>query len=77
MAALEDGGSGAVVDAAHPALVPALRALARWWAARLDGRARLKVERWQGEPVLNGNGAAVLEAAGFVRDPTAMLWIGT
>ncbi|MDQ3703276.1 MAG: hypothetical protein M3442_20510 [Chloroflexota bacterium] len=77
VAALEDGGSGAVVDAAHSALVPALGALARWWAARLDGRARLKVERWQGQPVLDGNGAAVLEAAGFVRDPAAMLWVGS
>jgi ATP-dependent Lhr-like helicase len=76
VAAFEDSGASAVVDSRHPALVPALRALARWWAARRPGAERLKLERWAGEPVLAGPGAPFLEAAGFVRDAGAMLWIG-
>jgi ATP-dependent Lhr-like helicase len=76
VAAFEDGGAAAVVDPRHPALVPALRALARWWAARRPGTERLKLERWAGEPVLAGPGGPFLEAAGFVRDAGAMLWIG-
>jgi ATP-dependent Lhr-like helicase len=76
VAALEDSGGSVVADAGHPALVAALRALARWWALRLSGTLRVRVERWGGEPVLPSAGAPLLEAAGFVRDAGAMLWVG-
>ena len=72
--AAEDGGADVAAVADHPALVPALRALARWWRARVGGR--LRVERWQGEPVLGSPGGPPLEAAGFVRDYGGMLWVG-
>jgi ATP-dependent helicase Lhr and Lhr-like helicase len=76
VAAFEDGGAGASVDLQHPALVAALRALARWWVARRRGTERLKLERWAGEPVLASPGVPLLEAAGFVRDAGAMLYVG-
>ena len=76
VAAFEDGGAGVAVDPQHPALVPALRALARWWVARRRGTERLKLERWAGEPVLGSPGVPLLEAAGFVRDAGAMLFVG-
>jgi hypothetical protein len=75
VAAFEDGGAAAVVTAEHPAAVPALRALARWWAARRRGTERVRVERWDGAPVLTGDGVPLLEAAGFVRDNGAMVWL--
>src|SRR5262245_24867935 len=49
---------------------------ARSWAVRLSGTLRVRVERWGGAPVLDSPGAALLEAAGFVRATGAMLWIG-
>jgi ATP-dependent Lhr-like helicase len=70
VAAMEDNGAGVVATGDDPALVPALRALARWWADRNGGR--LKLERWQGEPVLGSDGIPFLEAAGFARDYGAM-----
>jgi hypothetical protein len=83
---MEEGGASAAVVPGHPALIPALRALARWWAARAPKRApmglahpgahRLKVERWHGVPVLETDGVPLLEAAGFVREGSAMLWVG-
>jgi ATP-dependent Lhr-like helicase len=83
VAAFEDGGAGVSVVPDHPALVPALRALGHWWAARtpitigpMPGRSRLKVERWHDQPVLGSNGVPLLEAAGFVREGSAMLWVG-
>ena len=74
--AFEDGGSAAVAVPGHPALGPALGALARWWAPRRPGTERLKLERWNGEPVLATPDVPLLEGAGFVRDGGAMLWLG-
>lgn len=74
VAVMEDSGASVLAATDHAATVPALRALARWWATRASGR--LRVERWQGEPVLESPGAPLLEAAGFVRDFGGMLWIG-
>src|SRR5439155_8368597 len=59
VAVLEDKGAAALVVPDHPALVPAVTALARWWAARIGGR--LRIERWQGDPVLDGAGVPALE----------------
>jgi ATP-dependent Lhr-like helicase len=74
MAVMEDAGTSLFADLDHPALVPCLRALARWWQARQ--RLRLKVERWQDEPVLPDSPVVdALEAAGFVREGGAMLWV--
>ena len=74
MDVLEDGGAGVSADLDQPALIPALRALASWWQARR--RLRLRVERWGGEPVLpESAGISALEAAGFVREAGAMLWV--
>ncbi|MGH2370259.1 MAG: hypothetical protein ACRDI2_18960, partial [Chloroflexota bacterium] len=70
----EAGAASVTAVSEHPALVPALRSLAGWWAARLGRRTHLKVERWDGEPALGGDGVAALEVAGFVRDGGAMLW---
>ena len=74
VALMDDGGKGVAAVTGHRALAPALRALAAWWRPRLRGR--LRVERWQGEPVLESPGVALLEAAGFVRDYGGMLWVG-
>jgi hypothetical protein len=74
MEVTDDGGAAVFGVADHPALVPALRALGRWWAPR--ARGRLKVERWHGDPILGGPGASSLEAAGFARDLGAMVWVG-
>ncbi|HEV8639370.1 MAG TPA: hypothetical protein VG370_34615, partial [Chloroflexota bacterium] len=74
IAAMEDAGANVLAAPDHPALVPALRSLGRWWAARAEGR--LKVERWHGAPVLDSPGTPFLEAAGFVRDYGGMLWVG-
>jgi len=74
VAAMEDAGANVLAAPDHPALVPALRALGRWWSTRADGR--LKVERWHGGPVLDSVGTPLLEAAGFVRDYGGMLWVG-
>lgn len=74
VAVMEDGGAAILAVADHPALVAALRALAVWWTSRTSGR--LKVERWQGDPVLDSSGTSLLEAAGFVRDYGGMLWPG-
>jgi ATP-dependent Lhr-like helicase len=74
MAVMDDAGASLSADLDHPALVPCLRALARWWQARQ--RLRLKVERWQDEPVLPDSPVvAALEAAGFVREGGTMLWV--
>src|SRR5262249_48127620 len=74
VAELEVNGSAALVAPDHPALVSALRALGRWWRPRLTGR--LRVERWQGEPVLSGDGVPLLGAAGFVGEYGGMLFVG-
>jgi ATP-dependent Lhr-like helicase len=90
VAAMEDTGAAVRVVADHPQLVTALRALASWWLIRAPGSQaapipirefggagahhRLRVERWQGEPVLDSPGVPLLEAAGFVREGSAMLW---
>ena len=37
---------------------------------------RVTVETWNGEPVLDSSGRAVLEAAGFYRSYPAMVWDG-
>ncbi|HEX2323837.1 MAG TPA: hypothetical protein VHQ00_00485, partial [Chloroflexota bacterium] len=74
--AFEDGGSAAVAVPGHPALGPALGALARWWAPRRPGTERLKLERWNGVPVLATPDVPLLEGAGFARDGGAMLWLG-
>jgi ATP-dependent Lhr-like helicase len=72
----EDGAAVQVVDD-HPAVVPALEALAAWWAERSARPGQhLKVDRWQGEPALGSPGMAWLQAAGFVREGGAMLWTG-
>jgi ATP-dependent Lhr-like helicase len=73
IAAMEDSGTAVTAVADHPALTPAVRALARWWVARTTGR--LHVERWNGEPVATSDGIPYLEAAGFVRDYGGMLWV--
>jgi ATP-dependent Lhr-like helicase len=73
VAVMEEGGANVLAVAEHRALTPALRALGAWWAARSGNR--LKVVRWHGEPVQDSPGAALLEAAGFVRDYGAMIWI--
>jgi ATP-dependent Lhr-like helicase len=74
IAAMEDRGAAINADADHPSLVSALRALARWWAPRTNGR--LRVERWNGESIGASGATPLLEAAGFVRDYGGMLWIG-
>jgi hypothetical protein len=74
VAVLEDNGAAALVVPEHPALVSAIASLTRWWVRRIPGRLRL--ERWQGEPVFDGPGVPILEAAGFVRDYGGMLFVG-
>ncbi len=71
--------SSATVEAldAHPALVPALRALGQWWSPRVRGH--LKVTRWHESPVLAeaaATGALALESAGYVRESGGLLWPG-
>ncbi|HUX88636.1 MAG TPA: DEAD/DEAH box helicase [Chloroflexota bacterium] len=73
VALLEDDGALTIVTTDHPALIPALRALAQWGRPRRSGR--LRVERWNGDPVLASDGVPPLEAAGFVRDYGGMLWV--
>jgi ATP-dependent Lhr-like helicase len=72
VAVMTEGAAAVDVIAGHPAAADAIRALAGWWAGRT--RARLKVERWNGEPDGPGEGAALLEAAGFVRDFAGHTW---
>jgi ATP-dependent Lhr-like helicase len=73
VAVMDEGGT--TVDAAdgHPRLIDALRALAAWWRARSPHA--VKVERWNGQPVTRSPGAPLLEAAGFARDYTTMVWL--
>ena len=72
VAVAEDSGASLSAVSDHPALVPALRALARWWRQRAPGPVR--VERWAGEPVLESAGVPLLEAAGYVREFGGMAW---
>jgi ATP-dependent Lhr-like helicase len=74
VAVMEEGGSAVEAVADHPALVPALRALAAWWAPRT--RAHVKVERLNGQPVRSTDALPLLESAGFVREVGGMLWSG-
>ncbi|HEY3110788.1 MAG TPA: hypothetical protein VGL23_18665, partial [Chloroflexota bacterium] len=74
VAVMEDSGSAVVAVPDHPELIPALRALGRWWAPRVRGH--LKVERFDGEPVLATAATPLLEAAGFVREYGGMVWAG-
>ncbi len=74
IAVLEESGAGLTSQPDHPALEAAVRALARWARPRFGGR--LRIERWNGEPVLGSAGAPLLESVGFVRDYPAMVWTG-
>lgn len=74
VAVIGDAGKEVVAATDHPRLAAALRALGQWWSVRVPGR--LKVERWEGGPVLESPRAQDLEMAGFVRDYGGMLWVG-
>jgi ATP-dependent Lhr-like helicase len=50
--------------------------LAAYRATGTSAYHRVKVEHWQGQPVLDSPGVPILEAAGFVREGSAMLWTG-
>jgi ATP-dependent Lhr-like helicase len=73
VAVFEDSGASASAVDEHPAIVPCLAELGRWWAGRREGR--LRVERWNGASVLESGGALLLEDAGFIREYGGMTWI--
>jgi ATP-dependent Lhr-like helicase len=73
VAVAEDSGAAILAVDDSRVLIPALRLLAAWWKVR--GTGRLTVERWNGEPVFETNGGAVLEVAGFVREYRGMTWL--
>jgi hypothetical protein len=55
----------------HPLLRRALEALLQHLASQ---QRRLVVHTWNDSPVLESDGQAVLEAAGFYRDYPGMAW---
>jgi len=75
--ALDEGAASVQALDDHPILPDCLNALAAWWSERstLPGR-HLKVDRWNGDDMLNNDALATLEEAGFVREGSAMLWTG-
>lgn len=62
----ESGGSITTVDGVNDDVTE--RALQVWARHLLSSEKRIRVQRWNGEPVLNSGGQPLLEGVGFYRD---------